>query len=84
MLVREINAFINSVTPWTVKDLRALCNYSRTILEAIRIVASLLYPVMPTKMKSILDCFSAHETNLHVEMSNFTPLKIPLFPRKMK
>ncbi len=56
-MVRAANAFIDRAAPWHLRktDRGAMERVLATLLETIRVIATVLQPVMPGSMAKLLD-----------------------------
>ena len=92
-LVRAANKFFNDTAPWKLAKVgktEELGGILYACCELIRIVATLLYPVMPSKMKEIRSVFGLTDSTLTLdharkffELPKGTPVKVEeaVFPR---
>lgn len=77
-LVRATNRYIDSMAPWNLQKegnterLNTVLNVS---LEAIRVAAALLQPVMPNKMKEIRKAVGVPEKNLIADAKELEHLR---------
>ncbi len=93
LLVKYTNKFFNDVAPWKLAKegkLEQMGGVLYACCEVIRIVTTILFPVMPNKMREIRKIFSLDDSTLTLDKARtffeMTPgLKIsigePVFPR---
>ena len=85
-LVRQVNKYMELQAPWKLvkEDLAAAGRVLYTSMEALRVAAVFLSPVMPEKTRQVLDVLGAEGTGLSWGgLKSGTPLKSheALFPR---
>ena len=90
-LISALNKYIDKMAPWELakKDMPRLATVMYHIMESIRFVAVLIFPVMPSISRAILDLMGINSIILLTDLNSFGHLKAgvkisqaqALFPR---
>ncbi|MDR1665460.1 MAG: class I tRNA ligase family protein [Puniceicoccales bacterium] len=94
--VRELNRYVDQRAPWRLskssEDRVRLNSTLLALAEGIRLVALVLYPIMPVKSEHILASLGSEPVSRWSEALNWNPrnlcgrsasLPVPLFPKKI-
>jgi len=63
-IVNLLNKFINDEKPWEIKDKEKLSNILYNLLEYLRIISILLYPIMPGASQKIMEQIGLEEKDI--------------------
>ena len=92
-VIRAGNGYIDRQAPWALKktDLPRMAAVLRVLVDALRIVATVLQPVMPASMAAMLDQLGVPDDQRRIDalaapLADFTPLPAPrgIFPRHVE
>jgi len=86
--IRKTNAYLNDKQPWKLSDGEALQNVLAAVLEAMRVIAHLAFPILPATARAIGASLGFEigpiETLNNGPATYKVALGKPLFPRREK